>query len=118
MLRAVSPGLGNEESATILAFRRARDTFRKSLPEKEMKKVMMPARPDDVLEEIEKWQRRQAKSKYHQIASNIRAGLSRLQKFHSAIDLLAQGSPDPATLLWGGIKFVLTVSWEFTRDFL
>ncbi|KAL9630975.1 MAG: hypothetical protein Q9164_006139 [Protoblastenia rupestris] len=115
MLRAVSPGLQHEESATILAFKRARDTFRKSLPEKEMKKVMMPARPDDVLEEIEKWQRRQAKSKYHQIAFHIRAGLSRLQKFHSAIDLLAQGSPDPATLLWGGIKFALTL---YTETFL
>ncbi len=71
---------------------------------------MIPARPEDVLEEIQKWQSRQAKSKYCKVADGVQAGISRLQRFNHAIDMIAQGSPAPGCLVWGSIIFVLTVN--------
>ena len=71
---------------------------------------MVPAGPDDVLKEIEKWQSGQRKSKYCRVAAGIQAGISRLQQFNRAVDMIAQGSPAPGCLVWGSIIFVLTVS--------
>lgn len=71
---------------------------------------MIPAGPEDVLKEIEKWQSRQAKSKYCRVANSVQAGISRLQQFNRAVDLIAQGTPAPGCLVWGSIVFVLTVS--------
>lgn len=108
--RAASPANRNDDTTAMLAWRNARDTYRKSLPDKDFKRIMIPAGPYDVLREIETWQSRQAKSKYCKVADSIRAGISRLQNFGRAIDLMAQGTPAPGCLVWGSIVFVLTVS--------
>ena len=71
---------------------------------------MIPAGPEDLLGEIKKWQSRQAKSKYCKVADGVQAGISRLQKFNRAIDMIAQGSPAPGCLVWGSMIFVLKVS--------
>jgi len=105
--RSTSPVPKAGDTATIVAFRNARDTYRKSLSEKDMKRIMIPTGPEDVVNEIEKWQRRHLDSK---VAAGVRAGLVRLQRFSASIDMLAQGTPSPGCLLWGSIKFVLTVS--------
>ena len=81
---------------------------------------MIPAGPDDVLKEIKKWQSGQKKSKYYRVADGIQAGISRLQQFNRAVDLIAQGSLAPGCLVWGSIIFVLTVGSSLintTRDF-
>ena len=70
---------------------------------------MIPAGPEDVANEVEKWQCRQSASRYARVATAIRAGLGRMQHFSASIDMLAQGSPAPGCLLWGSIKFALTV---------
>ena len=105
--RPTPPAPKAEVTATMVAFRNARDTFRKSLSEKDMKGIMIPTGPEDVVNEIEKWQKRHVDST---VAAGVRAGLARLQKFSASIDMLAQGAPSPGCLLWGSIKFVLTVS--------
>ena len=102
-----------ENTATTLAWRNARDTYRKSLADKDFDRIMIPARPDDVLKEIEKWQSRQKKSKYSKVADGVQAGISKLRKFDRALDLIAQGTPSPGCLVWGSIIFVLTVSVPF-----
>ena len=71
---------------------------------------MIPAGPEDVLEQIKIWQSRQGKSQYCRLADGVQAGMSQLQKFSRAIDLIAQGTPAPGCLVWGSIVFVLTVS--------
>ena len=70
---------------------------------------MIPTGPEDVASEVEKWQRKQSASRYARVAAAIRAGVGRMQHFSASIDMLAQGSPAPGCLLWGSIKFVLTV---------
>ena len=75
---------------------------------------MIPAGPEDVLEEIKKWQSIQKKSKYCRVANNVEAGFSRLQMFNRALDLIAQGTPAPGCLVWGSIIFALTVSVPLT----
>ena len=99
-----------ESTATTQAWRNAIETYRRSLPDKDFNRIMIPARPEDVLNEIEKWQSRQKKSKYCKVADGVQAGISRLRRFDRALDLIAQGTPSPGCLLWGSIVFVLTVS--------
>lgn len=113
MSRTGSPAIGGEDTATMRAWRNARDTYRRSLPEKDFKRIMIPAGPEDVLKEVQEWQSRQSKSKYRRVADGIHAGMSRLEKFNRAIDLIAQGSPAPGCLVWGSIIFVLTVSSSY-----
>ncbi len=110
--RSTSPVPKAGDTATVVAFRNARDTYRKSLSEKDMKRIMIPTSPEDVVNEIEKWQKGHSESK---IAAGVRVGLIHLQRFSASIDMLAQGTPSPGCLLWGSIKFVLTVSTTLTR---
>ena len=107
--RPSSPSPQTGESATTIAWRNALNSYRKSLSEKDFKRIMIPAGPEDVANEVEKWQRRQSASRYARVAAAIRAGVGRMERFSTSIDMLAQGSPDPGCLLWGSIKFVLTV---------
>ena len=115
--RAPSPAGRIEDTTAMLAWRNARDTYRRSLPEKDFKRIMVPAGPDDVLKEIEKWQGGQSKSKCCRAADGIQVGISQLEQFNRAVDLIAQGSPAPGCLVWGSIIFVLTVSnFSFVID--
>lgn len=107
--RDSSPIPKAEDSAAFIAWRSAQDSYRKSLSEKDLKRIMVPSGPEDVVNEIKKWQRRQSVSKYAKVSGAVRAGIGRLQRFSAAIDMLAQGSPSPGCLLWGSIKFVLVV---------
>ena len=91
----------------MVAFRKARDSFRKSLSEKDVKCIMIPTGPEDVVNEIEKWHSRHLESK---VAASVRFGLGQLRRFNASLDMLAQGTRGPGCLLWGSIKFVLTVS--------
>ncbi len=99
----------SEETATVIAWKNAKDTYRKSLSEKNFKRVIVPAGPEDVLDEIDGWQRRQSASRCTKVAGGIQACIAGIQKFSNSIDIIAQGSPSPACLLWGSVKFVLTV---------
>ena len=72
--------------------------------------VTTPSTPQDVVEEIERWQAQQLGSKSAKVSTGIRNGLARMKRFTEAIDMLAQGTPAPGALLWGGIKFSLTIS--------
>ena len=105
--RSTSPVAKARNTATIVAFRNARDTSRRSLSEKNMKRIMIPTGPEDVVNEIDKWHKRHSDSK---VAASVRFGLGQLQRFNASIYMLAQGTPSPGCLLWGSIKFVLTVS--------
>ena len=108
--RLSSPSPHPGESATTIAWRNALNSYRKSLSDKDFKRITIPAGPDDVANEVEKWQCKHSTSKYARVAAAVRAGVGRMQRFSASIDMLAQGSPSPGCLLWGSIKFVLTVS--------
>lgn len=82
----------------------------KSLPVKDFDQIMIPARLEDALNKIEKWQSRQRKNKYSKVTDGVQARISRLQKFDCALDLISQGTTPPGCLLWGSFIFVLTVS--------
>ena len=105
--RSTTPVPKAGDTATIVAFKNARETFQKSLSPKDQKSIMVPTRPEDIVTEIEKWRKRHSDSKF---AAGVRSGLGQLQRFSASIDMLAQGTPSPGCLLWGSIKFVLTVS--------
>ena len=79
---------------------------------------MVPAGPEDVVHEIEKWQSRHSASKYGRVAEAIHAGVARMERFSESIDMLAQGAKGPGCLIWGSIKFVLVVGEKFLVPFV
>ena len=107
-----SPSPQGGESAITDAWRNALNSYRRSLSDKDFKRIMIPAGPEDVANEVEKWQCRQSASRYARVAAAVRAGVNRMQRFSDSIDMLVQGSPSPGCLLWGSIKFVLTVGFS------
>lgn len=97
------------DTPVIDAWKKALETYKKSLPKKDHKVIQMPSGPGDVVKDIVEWELKQRKSKSRKVATAIGGGLARLQRFSASIDMLAQGSPAPGCLLWGSIKLVLTV---------
>ena len=104
------------ETATLAAWKSAQKTYEKSLAEKDLKQLMIPTGPEDVLNRIEEWQRENSGSRHAKVAESIRAGIAPIKRFSDSIDMMAQGSPAPACLLWGSIKFVLTVRLDFPNS--
>ena len=100
----------SEDTATIIAWKTAINTFRKSLTDKEFNSVTTPITPQDVVHEVERWQLQQSNSRHAKVCAAVRNGLVRMDRFTGAIDVLAQGTPAPGCLLWGGIKVALTVN--------
>ena len=68
----------------------------------------LPTGPEGVLRHIEEWERRREGSRFTKVGDTIRAGSTRIQRFSACIDKLA-GANSAASLLWGSIKFVLTL---------
>ena len=85
-------------------------TYKKSLTTKDLQQLQVPTSPQDLVAYIAGWEQKRKKSKYTKIAAVLQACTSRIERFSAVIDQLAQGCPQPACLLWGSIKFVLTVS--------
>ena len=112
-LGSASPGhvsVSTGDSAAIIAWRSALKTYRKSLTKKDLEQIMVPAGPEDIIGELDKWERTQTQSKYAKVAVAIRGGFERSRKFIRAVDMIAQGGRGPGCLLWGSIKFILVVS--------
>ena len=98
----------NDSVSTVLAWERALGSLKKSLPSKDLKRLQLPVSPADLVSHVETWLA--SKPGRTRKAINVMGQtVSRIQRFSSCVDQLAQGSPAPATLLWGSIKFVLTV---------
>ena len=103
-------------TATLDAWNDAIKIYTKELSKKELEQIMVPAGPEDVFDEIERWQRKQQLCKYDRVAKGIRASIDRIQRFSASIDMIVQGAKAPGCLLWGSIKFVLIVSDDSTTS--
>lgn len=103
-------------SATLVidAWKEAVEKYQKTLSKKDQLQVLQtPTGPADVVKDIEKWHEKLDKTKSTKVAAAISSGLARLQRFTTSIDMLAQGSSKAGCLLWGSIKFALTVCVSF-----
>ena len=105
-----SPVAGSGGTATIDAWQRALATFEKSLPAKHLQRIQIPTTPGDVVAQVAEWDQRHRKTRSFKVATTFQGCIRNFERFSAAIDQLAQGSPQPACLLWGCIRFVLTVS--------
>ena len=98
----------NDSMSTTLAWERAVKSLKKSLPPKDLKRLQLPVRPKDLVQQVEDWFASKP-GKTRKAINVMDQTVSRIQRFSGCVDQLAQGSPAPAALLWGSIKFVLTV---------
>jgi hypothetical protein len=83
-------------------------TFAKVLPAKDLKIIQLPIKPEELMVNLEDWKSNQD-GQSNKLKILAEQSLVRLQRFSACIDVLAQGLPEPAILLWGSIKFVLKV---------
>ena len=97
-----------EGTSAVLAWERALSSLKKSLPSKDLKRLQLPVSPDDLVQHVEVWLASKP-GKTRKAIDVMGQTASRIQRFSGCIGQLAQGSPAPASLLWGSIKFVLTV---------
>ena len=98
----------NESTSAVLAWELALGSLKKSLPSKDLKRLQLPVSPDDLVHLVEAWLTSKP-GKARKAVDVMGQTASRIQRFSGCIEQLAQGSPAPASLLWGSIKFVLTV---------
>ena len=97
-----------ESTSAVLAWEQALGSLKKSLPSKDLKRLQLPVTPNDLVQHVEAWLASKP-GKTRKAIDVMGQTVSRIQRFSSCIEQLAQGSPAPASLLWGSIKFVLTV---------
>lgn len=65
-------------------------------------------KPEHLLGFIHDRRRRESRSKFSTLMSNISSHGQRFERFHAALDVLAQGIPF-GCILWGSIRVVLEV---------
>lgn len=83
-------------------------SLKKSLPSKDLKQLQLPMRPEDLIDYVQAWNTSKH-GKTRKSLELMQNTVSRIQRFSGCIDQLVQGIPDPASLLWGSIRFALTV---------
>lgn len=93
---------------TTLAWENAMKSLRKSLPPKDLKQLQSPIRPEDLVNYVDQW-KSSKQGKTRKSVDFMQETVARIQRFSGCIDQLAQGVPDPACLLWGAVRFALTV---------
>ncbi|KAL8823762.1 MAG: hypothetical protein Q9191_005572 [Dirinaria sp. TL-2023a] len=63
--------------------------------------------PRDLLDYIKQRQNKEHRSKIRQLLSKVSSFGFRFEKYQSALDLIAQGTPMPGCLIWGSIRLAL-----------
>lgn len=86
----MNPMPSTGDSPIMDAWKKAMETYKKSLPEKAQKGIKMPTGPRDMVKNIEEWQLKQSKRKSIKVATAVGSGLATLQRFTDSIDLLAK----------------------------
>lgn len=97
------------ESPVITTWKNALASFRKSIPKKDFEQIQQSTSPQDVVDYIESVQNREQGGNDAKTLRAIKACAHRLQRFSGALDMLAQGASRPGCLVWGSVKFALTV---------
>lgn len=108
--RPTTPVAGSGATTITDAWQKAVATFTKSLPPKHLQKIQSQTTPRDIVAQMKEWEQVHKKTGRATLTRAFEACINRVEKFSAAIDQLAQGSPQPACLLWGCIRFVLLVS--------
>lgn len=101
-------------TAMMLAWEEAFKKFKASMPAKDLKHIQQPTAPGDIISHLNKWMSSKETTS-GKLASLLQDRTARLQRFAGAIDQLAQGMPQPACLIWGSMRYVLTVRSTYTR---
>lgn len=95
------------------AWKNALDSYRKSVPKEDLEQIQQSTSPQDILTYIESLKSHQKLLNVSKSVRAVRACSEKLQRYSGAIDILAQGASQPGCLLWGSIKFALTVLMSF-----
>lgn len=97
------------KSPVIASWKNALASFRRSIRKHEFEQIQQSTSPQDLMNFIESIQKSEQAGNESTTLLAIKACVHRLRKFGGALDVLAQGTPQPGCLIWGSIKLALTV---------
>ncbi|KAI9166477.1 Vegetative incompatibility protein [Paramyrothecium foliicola] len=101
---------------TLVAWENALRTFKKDMSSKDLKSIQAPTKLEDLIENLRKWNAGQS-GRSNTGINVINNGLLRIQRFNACIDVLSQGLPDPAVLLWGSIRFAMKIVQDYGEEY-
>lgn len=96
-------------SETVKVWKSALAAYKRSVPKKEYQRIQQSTSAQDIVTYVEELQKNEKHSQHARALEVIGKHIGRFERFSSAVDMLAQGLPEPACLIWGSIKFAISV---------
>lgn len=98
------------------AWKSALAAYKSLVPKKEYQQIQQSTSAQDVVTYVEELQRKKPHSRHAGLLETIGKHIGRLERFSQAVDMLAQGSPSPACLIWGSIKFAIVLVRDYAEE--
>lgn len=102
--------------ATIQAWKSALAAYKKSIPKKDYQQIQQSTSAQDVLTYVEELQNKEQHSQHARLMGIVGKHIARFERFSQAVDMLAQGLPQPACLIWGSIKFAIFLVRDYAEE--
>lgn len=97
-------------SETVKVWKSALAAYKRSVPKKEYQLIQQSTNVQDIITYIEELREKEKNSQHARAMEVVGKHIGRFERFSGAVDMLAQGLPEPACLIWGSIKFAISVS--------
>lgn len=98
------------------AWKSALAAYKRLVPKKDYQQILQSTSAQDVVTYVEEIQRKEQQSQHAQLLETIGKYIGRLERFSQAVGMLAQGSPYPACLIWGSIKFAIVLVRDYAEE--
>ncbi|KAI1379439.1 hypothetical protein F4677DRAFT_332829 [Hypoxylon crocopeplum] len=99
------------------AFKSAKEEFKQSLKNPALYDFSKISSIDDVLDEVMKIEREQAKTKTLRGLKRLEPLINGLKEYSAIIEVFVQAKPDVMSFIWGPLKFILQASSSLTSAF-
>lgn len=103
-------------AATIEAWKSALATYKRLVPKKDYQQIQRSTSAQDVVTYVEEIQRKEQHSQHASLLETIGKHIGRFERFSQAVDMLVQGLPYPACLIWGSIKFAIVLVRDYAEE--
>lgn len=116
MKMASSAPIPSSSNTTIEAWKSALADYKRSVPKKDYQQIQQSTSAQDVVTYVEELQRKEQHRQHASLLEIIGKHIGRFERFSQAVDMLAQGSPSPACLIWGSIKFAIVLVRGYAEE--
>ena len=102
--------------ATVQAWKSALAAYKRMVPKKDYQQIQQSTSARDVVTFMEELQMKEQHSQHARLLETVGKHIGRFERFSQAVDMLAQGLPYPACLIWGSIKFAIVLVRDYAEE--